>query len=780
MNKKIELLSPVGGYEQFIAAVESGADAVYLGGSAFNARNSAANFSDDELRDAIKYAHVRGVKVHLTFNILLHDNEIFEALEFAKKAYSYGVDAFIVQDLGVIKLLRELFPDATLHFSTQGTIYSGFGVEALKNFNFERVVLSRELTLDEIEEICKISDTEIEVFVHGALCICYSGQCRFSSIVGGRSGNRGKCAQPCRLRYSLYENDVAKKNEYILSPKDLCGIHDLIRLIKIGVSSLKIEGRLKSPEYVACVTSLYRKYIDLAYELIESGREDEYKVDENDTKKLAQVFNRGGFSKGYYYNMSSRELMSYERPKHWGLRLGKVLGYDGKRKLVKVKLDSDLTMGDGVEIVNDDLPGNIVTYIEKDKKQVKKAFAGDIVLIGDIVGNIYGGEEIYKISDKELNLRLRTFLDGKYHRRLPIDVEVTGYVGKNAEVKISDYFGYEVNFSSEYVVSEALNRPIDFDNAFSAISKLGDTPFYLKNFKLNTDGKSLIPMSVLNDMRRNAVNLLIKEREVSEKKIPQIELKKLNVNERKRCSKVAVYLYNTDNLEGLELADRIYVPIDKYSESLCNKFSGKEIIPYLYTITKNEVYDFSGIDKILIGNIEHLELCKGVKEKFCDFSFNVFNSYSCKALEDMDIKGVNLSFELSLDEIKEIKTELETEVTIYGRVPLMISQHCVIGSEMAGKNNCNLCEKSKFFLEDRIGEKFPVITDRKACRMQILNSKILFDIEAKKELDGKVDYFRVYFFDEGTDERRKVLESIKEDKKIIGKNYSSGNFYRGV
>ena len=415
--KKIELLSPVGGYEQFIAAVECGADAVYLGGSAFNARNSATNFSDEELQQAIKYAHVRGVKVHLTLNILIHDNEIKDVIEFAKRAYSYGIDAFIVQDLGVVNLLREVIPDATIHFSTQGTIYSLEGVKALENFNFERVVLSRELTLDEIENVCKNTDTEIEIFVHGALCICYSGQCRFSSLVGERSGNRGKCAQPCRLKYTLYENDKKKKSEYILSPKDLCGIHDLVRIIKIGVKSLKIEGRLKSPEYVACVTSIYRKYIDLAYSLIEKGEEDKFKVSEEDIKKLAQVFNRGGFSKGYYYGQSSRELMSYERPKHWGTYLGKVIDYDNRRKLVKVRLYTDLNMGDGVEIVNDTLPGNIVTYIEKDKKQIKAAKNGEVVFIGDIVGNINKGEDIYKISDKALNTELKSFINGKFYRK---------------------------------------------------------------------------------------------------------------------------------------------------------------------------------------------------------------------------------------------------------------------------------------------------------------------------------------------------------------------------
>ena len=780
--KKIELLSPVGGYEQFIAAVECGADAVYLGGSSFNARNSAANFSDEELKEAVKYAHIRGVKVHLTLNILIHDREINDAIDLAKRAYSYGVDAFIVQDLGVVNLLRKVIPDAKLHFSTQGTIYSLEGIKALKAFNFERVVLSRELTLDDIENICKNTDTEIEIFVHGALCICYSGQCRLSSLVGERSGNRGKCAQPCRLKYSLLEGDKKINSEYILSPKDLCGIHDLVRIIKSGVTSLKIEGRLKSPEYVACVTGIYRKYIDVAYKLIEKGEEDKYKVEEEDIKKLAQVFNRGGFSRGYYYGESSRTLMCYKRPKHWGTYLGKVIGYDKKRKLVKVKLSDNLNMGDGIEIVNDSLPGNVVTYIEKDKKQVKHAQKGEIVFVGDISGNVKNEDEVYKISDKLLNTELRSFINGKFYKKLPIDMNLSANIGKNLILTVKDNDGNEVTDKSDYIVQEASNRPLSIENARLALSKLGDTPFLLNKLETSIDEQALVPISVLNDIRRNASNLLLQKRAIVDNKLPyDTNFHNINFPEKKVDSKISAYLYNVDNLDGLELADRIYVPIDKYSEELCAKFYNKEVIPYLITVTKGHEYGKIHTDSILVSNIEHLEIFKEIKNKYCDFSFNIFNSYTCKALKDMyNIKGINLSFELNLEEIKRVKTDAETEVTVYGRLPLMISEHCAVGANICGKNNCNMCKKSQFFLEDRVGEKFPIITDREKCRMQILNSKILFASEIKKELEGKVDYFRAYFFNEGTEERKKVLKAIKNGEKVVSGKYTSGHFYRGV
>lgn len=777
--KKIELLSPVGGYEQFIAAVESGADAVYLGGTSFNARNSANNFSDDELKEVINYAHLRGVKVHLTLNTLIHDSEIDDVIEFAKCVYSYGIDAFIVQDLGVIKLLNEVIPEATIHFSTQGTIYSLDGVNAVKCLDFERVVLSRELTLNEIEEICKNTDTEIEVFVHGALCVCYSGQCRLSSLVGERSGNRGKCAQPCRLQYSLYKDNEKLVKNYMMSPKDLCGIHDLVRLIKAGVASLKIEGRLKSPEYVACVTSIYRKYIDLAYELIEKGEEDKYIIDEKDIEKLAQVFNRGGFSRGYYHGKLGKALICRERPKHWGTYLGKVIDYDRKRKLVKAKLYNNLNMGDGIEIVNDSLPGNIVTYIEKNKVQVKNAKSGDIISFGDISGIVNKGDKIYKISDKELNTELRKVLDGKAHKKLDVDMEFTCELGRNLELKVEDDERNNAKVISEFIPEEAINKPLTIENAKNSLSKLGDTPFRLRNFKASIIGNSLVSMSVLNELRREAIDKLVNERTKINLGIIKNK-EELTVNKQGVNSKVSVYLYDINNLEGLELADRLYVPIDKFNDEVSRKLKGKEVIPYLNTVTKNQTFDFNGVDSILIGNLEHFETCKKVKNIYCDFSLNVFNSYSCKKLEELGAKGVNYSFELNLEEIKNIKTNLESEVTIYGRLPVMVSEHCIIGSEVKGHINCGLCEKNQYYLEDRTSVKFPIVTDRKVCRMTVLNGKVLFVPEVVEKLDGKINWFRVYFFDESAEERKRILYIIKNRKKASLTGYTTGHFYRGV
>lgn len=289
MNQ-IELLSPAGDFECLKAAVCNGADSVYFGGSFFNARSSAKNFEGETLKQAIRYAKTRNVKTHLTLNTLIKDSEWEDAIALASEAYHYGIDAIIVQDLGLAKELKKRFPDLPLHASTQMSVHNLEGALELESLGFSRIVLSRELTINEIEYICKNTSVEIEVFIHGALCISYSGQCLFSSTIGGRSGNRGKCAQPCRLPYTLYENNKPLGKGHLLSTRDLLGIDYLPRLITAGVACLKIEGRMKPPEYVATVTRIYRKYMDKALD----GKS--VVLEKKDKTDLLQVFNRGGFS----------------------------------------------------------------------------------------------------------------------------------------------------------------------------------------------------------------------------------------------------------------------------------------------------------------------------------------------------------------------------------------------------------------------------------------------------------------------------------------------------
>jgi len=318
---KPELLSPAGDFECLKAAIQNGANAVYLGSNAFSARASATNFDSGELKEAIDYAHLRNAKINLTLNTLIKNDEFEDAFEVARKAYEYGVDAIIVQDLGLAKELIKSFPNLHIHASTQMTAHNLEQVKLLEKIGFRRVVLARELSIEEIRNICENTSVEIEVFIHGALCISYSGECLFSSMIGGRSGNRGKCAQSCRLPYRLLENDTEIDKGYLLSPRDLCSLENLKELIDAGVTCFKIEGRMKKPEYVAIVTSIYRKYID---NIVEKN-EKNIKLDNEDLKNLSQVFNRGGFSTGHQSSDPNLNLVFKEKPNNMGICIRKSL-----------------------------------------------------------------------------------------------------------------------------------------------------------------------------------------------------------------------------------------------------------------------------------------------------------------------------------------------------------------------------------------------------------------------------------------------------------------------
>lgn len=361
----IELLSPAGDFKCLKAAIQNGANSVYLGTDVFSARAFASNFNLDELEKAIQYAKIRGVKTHLTLNTLITDTEFESAINVAKKAYEFGIDAIIVQDLGLAMELMKLFPDLPIHGSTQMTVHNLNGALELQDLGFKRVVLARELSVNEIDYICKNTDIQIETFIHGAICISYSGQCLFSSILGGRSGNRGKCAGPCRLPFELLENNKNINSGYLLSTRDLCGLDFIPDLINAGVKSFKIEGRMKSPEYVATVTRIYRKYIDLAL----SG--NEYIIDENDKKELLQVFNRGMSSSGHLSNEANRNLVFKEKPNNMGLFLGKVQKYNPKKGYITVKLNEPIEVGDTISFEKVDGSYTVSELMNTNMKNIK-------------------------------------------------------------------------------------------------------------------------------------------------------------------------------------------------------------------------------------------------------------------------------------------------------------------------------------------------------------------------------------------------------------------------
>lgn len=504
----VELLSPVGDFECLKAAVQNGANSVYCGADIFSARAFATNFDDEALEKVIEYAKTRGVKTNLTLNTLIKNNELESALNLAKKAYKFGIDAIIVQDLGLAMKLIKTFPDLPIHASTQMTVHNLNGALELQDLGFKRIVLSRELSVNDIDFICKNTDVEIETFIHGALCISYSGQCLFSSMIGGRSGNRGKCAGPCRLPFELLENDKKINSGYLLSTRDLCGLDYIPKLIESGVKCFKIEGRMKNPEYVATVTRIYRKYIDLAYS------NEEYIIDENDRKELLQVFNRGMSSSGHLSNSGNKDLVYKEKPNNMGLYLGKIQKYNEKKGLITIKLNEPIKIGDTISVDYEQGSYTVSELMNCNNKNITETNVGDTVIIGRMKGNIKLGNNVYKMSSKELSDLAKSSYSKEY-RKVALNCNISIKEGKPIVVSVSSASNIElykdlfINYVSDLIPLEAKNRPLSEETIISQFSKTASTPFEFKHFNIDLDNGLFIPkLSLLNDLRRKVLALI--------------------------------------------------------------------------------------------------------------------------------------------------------------------------------------------------------------------------------------------------------------------------------
>lgn len=570
---KPELLIPAGGMPQLIAAVENGADAVYLGGNAFNARINADNFDIASMEKAVDFCHLRGVKAYVTLNTLMRDDQLKPAINYAKELYKIGVDALIIQDLGLGQLIKETMPDFEMHLSTQGTVFGVGGANMAESLGYSRVVLAREMSLKEIKRICDKSKIETEVFVHGALCFCFSGQCQLSRSFGGRSGNQGVCAQPCRLPYHFAGEDEQK---YHLSPKDLSLIDHLDELIKIGVHSLKVEGRLKSPEYVATVTRIYRKYID------EFSQNGSYQISTDDRQDLLQIFNRGNFTDAYLRGDSGDSLMSSSFPKNQGIYIGEVKSIKKIKSIYTLKISADttkqLSAGDVIEARFHDESGNLqtestlITYIEylnlnnknknKNKKSEKSthkqqsAAYGEVV-VGDFSSPIPIGAKVYRVISKELCERAQesyknlSMEAGRYVRTSGLNMKL--YANSERvflDGYIEDYFDREPEKSSAQAFENSSERPFEgisegyieeapncgmnqsmkikpvtvsstiqgnvapresLDKIKHNLGKLGGTPFHLSKLEIESEIPIGIKISEINALRRELASSLEKE-----------------------------------------------------------------------------------------------------------------------------------------------------------------------------------------------------------------------------------------------------------------------------
>lgn len=774
MYKNVELLAPAGTYEAFLAAVENGANAVYMGGKLFNARANASNFDIDELRKIVEYAHLRNVKIHITMNTLLDDSEIKDALDFAYDIYKIGVDAVIVQDIGLAKVLHEHIPTLELHASTQLSTHNLEGVNELAKIGFSRVVLARELSIDEIKYIVENTDTEIEIFAHGAQCISYSGQCLMSSMIGDRSGNRGKCAQPCRLPYKLIKNRNEIGNGYLLSPKDLSTI-EILKEIP-NVASLKIEGRMKSPEYVATVIGTYRKYLDE----IEDSRELD--VSENDKQDLLQIFNRGGFSKAYLKGKTGRDVMCYEKPKHWGTYVGKVTSYDGKRYITLDDL-SKINIGDGIEVWNgaNNSPSTIVSEIVKNK-------------IGRIHGEINVGDKVYKTSDKALNQKARETFTRGFVKKTPVSIELKILKETNIIVKINDF-----DFTSDIIPETAQNQALNEEKIKLQFCKTGNTPFEISSINLILDDGLFMPISKINELRRNAFDKY--EKHLINQMSKNIEITSLSKIKpyNKKTKEVSVF-FNIlkDDYLSFKNVDNYYFSFkDAFKNiDMIQKFDGKKFI-LLPSITKsnyaklikNNISNLaSKVDGFVLSNIGQLEYLKGIKTTLiANYTFNTFNTYTIDELEKLGFHKITLSPELAKHQINSLGGNLKREIIAYGNTCVMTSEYCPIGAiagKFTSKNKCSMPCKDcydnknpdKYYLRDRMNMDFRILPDNIDCQSRIFNTKIT-SIETS---DLNIDGIRLDIIDEPTLEIQKIIDTHCSGKKLSGENYTNGHLNRPV
>ncbi len=604
----------------------------------------------------------------------------------------------------------ELLPDLPLHGSTQMSIHNLNGVLELQKMGFKRVVLARELSINEIEYICKNSEIEIECFIHGALCISYSGQCLFSSIVGGRSGNRGKCAGPCRLPYELLENDKKIDSGYLLNSKDLCGLDYIPSLIKAGVSCLKIEGRMKSPEYVAIVTKIYRKYIDLA------SSNKPYIISSKDRKELLQAFNRGNSSSGHLNNNPNKNLIFKEKPNNMGLFLGKVEKYNKNKGYITIKLKENINIGDTISFENETKSYTISELMENGKN-ITDTKIGQTVTIGRIKGDIKLGNRIFKISSKNL---LQLAKNSYKNENRKILLKATVNIKKSEPISINitpannlkQYQNLNISYNLDFIPEEAKNKPLDKQTVINQIIKTASTPYDFKKLKINLDENIFLPqLSILNKLRRNALEK-VEQYAISkiQRKLP--ETSKLLYNEKnisnhssekKKISLLLNILNPNYDYSKLENVDNVYIPLKYFSnkkyEPILKTISDKfETYIYMPTIIKgnykNLFYNHSenavkkyNISGFVISNLSTIvalyDLFKNLNKTFkivANYTFNVFNNYTVLELKKLGINAYTLSPELDKFTISSLSNYnyMQKELIVYGKTPLMNMNYCLL------------------------------------------------------------------------------------------------------
>lgn len=728
--KKIELLAPAGSLDALKVAIQSGADAVYISGKSFGARAFATNFTNDEIKKAVQYAHILNKKVYVTINTIIYEEEFKQLEEYVQFLYDSYVDSLIVQDLGVLYFIKTRFPDFIVHASTQMSIYNKQGIINLKKLGVSRVILARETSIEQLSKLSCLG-LETEVFIHGAMCYSYSGNCFLSYANGKRSGNRGECAQPCRKTYSLFENNkliLSKKN--LLSMKDLMTINDLDKIIESKVTSLKIEGRMKSLEYVKNVVSLYRKKIDEYY------LNNFCSITKQEQKKLEVVFNRK-FTKGYLLNDDNANLVNIDSVNHLGINLGKVISKKNNR--IDIILNDCLNYNDGIRFKGNNESGTFVNEIYANNILVKKAFKNQIVSIKSNAP-CKVGDIVYKTVDaKEKNEALDLILNSIIKKDISLELSIKlnnkmSLCINDQNIKITEYLEHN---------NEIAINPFDKKRLIEQISKLNTPLLNIVNVNIDYDQKTFFKVSELNKLRRNAVETFINKLTSN---VERVYLPLLNI---KKSS-----FYSVQQFINIEA-----VVFNEHHKKLCNDYGIENVY---YNKSYVERFDSSLNDFGMIHNIGHIkDNCSGYVGSIY---LNIVNNYALDLLQLLNINKSYLSMETYIDSLHNINfNNYNVGYFVYGRSDLMVSKQCFIASSKGYINKkCNSCLKNKYAIIDENDKVYPVMTDLKNCNVRILNSSIRDDINFIPKLkELGVKNFLLIFTTETEEEINKVLNRIK-------------------
>lgn len=820
-KQTIELLAPAGSWEALEAAVNAGADAVYMGGKDFGARQYASNFDREEMQKAVYFAHMHRVRLYITVNTLVDDSELKELADYLLFLSNVGIDGIIVQDMGVIRLARQIVPDLPLHASTQMTVTNSAGVELAAKAGMERVVLARELSMDEINKICHGTDTEIEVFIHGALCVCYSGQCLMSSLIGGRSGNRGRCAQPCRLPYKLVNasgDDLLEgkdAGQYLLSPKDMNTLEILPQLIEAGVASYKIEGRMKRPEYVAVVVDAYRRAID-------SYLAGDYSVPEQDLANIEQIFNRD-FTTAYLLGRPGKEMMSDRRPNNRGVLVGRVVKLDKAKNKATIKLDKDLHLDDGLEfwVSVGGRVGTTVTSLSQNGEEVITAPAGTQVTI-DVPHGIKMNDRVFRTFDNQLMTYAAKFFGEKAKRRIPVSVLVTAKLGSPMTVLLTDDEGNTGYGETAFIVELARKHALNEETVRKQIDRLGTTEYELADLALECDENVMVPMSEINEARRLATEALDAARleafaptRPQRHKVPR-ELVPQEKISRSRHAMLTVHvdtpakaqvalgagadyiIFGGDVFNSDQLTEKDYRAVAEvvrgYGKSWAvatPRIVKEGQLPYFVKLFS--LWEALQPDAVYISNNGLWQLAKkrGCKVPlWADMSLNIYNDQNLEFWREQGAVGATLSAELTMAQVEHLAavSPLSVECMVQGRIEMMVSEYCVGGSFLGDlhEGTCKFNCREQLFLSDRKDAQFPIVTDQN-CRMHILNAHDLSMLTNVKHMEAiGVQRLRMdarNYSNEATAELVALYKQVLNGYKEVSENLprtTRGHYFRGV